>query len=80
MTDPSTDILLHGVAILEEAELWDWKPAQPIIMASGEFGGTVAARLLSGFLQESYAMSGSLADKFWCELEQCHVRFQRNGA
>ena len=75
------DDLLHAVAILGDNEFWEWGPAQHFT-EPGEFGGkykTVAGKLLSGFLSESYTLGGTLVDKFWSTIEQCDVRLQRNG-
>jgi hypothetical protein len=71
----------HALAVLAEAQSWDW-PSTRRIQQSGEQGGkynVVTAKLLSCCIEESMAFPEStLLTQFWLEVGKCEKKLQRN--
>ena len=70
----------HALAILNAAELWDW-PLTHRIQASGSRSGKLRAitpKLLPRFIHESQALGGTLVDRFWDVIGQCHPKLAEN--
>jgi len=71
----------HALAVLAEAELWDW-PLLYRIQGSGEQGGkykALTAKLLACCIRESRAFPDSiLVERFWHNIINCHSGFRTN--
>jgi hypothetical protein len=70
----------HALAILKEAESWNWSIMQRI-QKSGEKGDkfcTITARLLSCLITESQTLGGTILDQFWANLGKCDPKFKEN--
>jgi hypothetical protein len=71
----------HALAVLGEAQSWDW-PSTQCIQQSSEQGGkykAVTTKLLSCCIEESMAFSRStLLTQFWFEVGECEKKLKRN--
>jgi hypothetical protein len=70
-----------ALAILTEAESWEW-PITQCIQQSGNQGGkynAITPRLLSALIIESQRLGGTVLDQFWYQLGNCHPDLKKNG-
>ena len=70
----------HALAVLQAAESWEWPLTYHISKDQGSKFRAVTPKLLSGFIAESRALGGTLVDKFWDVVGQCHPRLVENSA
>jgi hypothetical protein len=71
----------HALAILKEAESWEW-PVAKRIQKEGDLGGKYDAntpRLLYYLITESQKLHGSVLDQFWDEVGKCHPKLAESG-
>lgn len=73
----------HALGILEAANSWSWPPTSRI-QQSGTTSirskfKAVTPKLLAGFISESIKQGGTLLDRFWFVVEECHPKLKENG-
>lgn len=72
----------HALGILEAANSWSWPPTSRI-QQSGTTSTrskfkAVTPKLLAGFISESIKQGGTLLDRFWFVVEECHPKLKEN--
>jgi hypothetical protein len=69
----------HALAVLEAPELWRWAETHRIQAFGREDKfKAITPKLLSGFIAESQKLGGTLLEKFWDNLGNCHPKLKDN--
>jgi hypothetical protein len=71
----------HALSVLADAESWEWSVAQRILKTEKQDGHyeAITLKLLSWLIKESQCFGGTILDRFWERVIECHPKLKENG-